>query len=100
MISDAAVLLWGVASLLGTAVLAIAVSRTPGSGTRLVYGLTLGISAAALLVLAGRILEDPVTPSTAVDWSSTGLSIPRTLSRFAGHPIAVSQTAIVRYCWG
>ena len=66
MISHTAVLLWGVASLLGTAVLAIAVSRTPGSGTRLVYGLTLGISAAALLVLAGRILEDPVTPSTVV----------------------------------
>ncbi|WP_418001068.1 hydrogenase 4 subunit B [Mesorhizobium erdmanii] len=66
MISDAAVLLWGVASLLGTAVLAIAVNRTPGSGTRLVYGLTLGISVAALLVLAGRVLEDPVTPSTAV----------------------------------
>nr|WP_027053714.1 hydrogenase 4 subunit B [Mesorhizobium erdmanii] len=64
--SDAAVLLWGVASLLGTAVLAIAVNRTPGSGTRLVYGLTLGISVAALLVLAGRVLEDPVTPSTAV----------------------------------
>ncbi|KRB34234.1 oxidoreductase [Mesorhizobium sp. Root695] len=63
---DAAVLLWGVASLLGTAVLAIALSRTLDSGTRLVYGLTLGISAAALLVLVSRILEDPITPSTAV----------------------------------
>lgn len=65
MISGAAVLLWGVAALLGTAVLAIAESRRSGSGTRLIYSLTLGISAALLLVLAGRIADDPVTPSTA-----------------------------------
>ncbi|TPM99974.1 hydrogenase 4 subunit B [Mesorhizobium sp. B2-1-3A] len=63
--SGAAVLLWSVAALLGTAVLAIASSRASGSGTRLVYSLTLGISAAVLLVLASRIADDPVTPSTA-----------------------------------
>jgi len=65
VISGAAVLLWGVAALLGTAVLAIASSRASDSGTRLVYSLTLGISAAVLLVLASRIADDPVTPSTA-----------------------------------
>ncbi|TIT35047.1 MAG: hydrogenase 4 subunit B [Mesorhizobium sp.] len=63
--SGAAVLLWGVAALLGTAVLAVASSRRSGSGTGLIYGLTLGISAAMLLVLASRIADDPVTPSTA-----------------------------------
>ncbi|RUX10521.1 hydrogenase 4 subunit B [Mesorhizobium sp. M8A.F.Ca.ET.059.01.1.1] len=63
--SSAAVLLWGVAALLGTAVLAVSESRRSGSGTRLIYGLTLGISAAVLLVLASRIANDPVTPSTA-----------------------------------
>jgi hydrogenase-4 component B len=66
VISGAAVLLWGVAALLGTAVLAIAESRRSGSGTRLIYSLTLGISAAVLLVLASRIADNPVTPSTAV----------------------------------
>lgn len=65
MISSAAVLLWGVAALLGTAVLAVSKSRRSGSGTRLIYGLTVGISAAVLLVLASRIANDPVTPSTA-----------------------------------
>lgn len=65
MISSAAVLLWGVAALLGTAVLAVSESRRSGSGTHLIYGLTLGISAAVLLVLASRIANDPVTPSTA-----------------------------------
>ncbi|TIU45884.1 MAG: hydrogenase 4 subunit B [Mesorhizobium sp.] len=63
--SSAAVLLWGVAALLGTAVLAVSKSRRSGSGTRLIYGLTVGISAAVLLVLASRIANDPVTPSTA-----------------------------------
>ncbi|RWC92346.1 MAG: hydrogenase 4 subunit B [Mesorhizobium sp.] len=63
--SSAAVLLWGVAALLGTAVLAVSESRRSGSGARLIYGLTLGISAAVLLVLASRIANDPVTPSTA-----------------------------------
>ncbi|TGQ79422.1 hydrogenase 4 subunit B [Mesorhizobium sp. M8A.F.Ca.ET.207.01.1.1] len=63
--SSAAVLLWGVAALLGTAVLAVSESRRSGSGTHLIYGLTLGISAAVLLVLASRIANDPVTPSTA-----------------------------------
>lgn len=66
MISGAAVLLWGVAALLGTAVLAIAESRRSDSGTRLIYGLTLGISAAVLMVLASRIADNPVTPSTVV----------------------------------
>jgi hydrogenase-4 component B len=65
VISGAAVLLWGVAALLGTAVLAVSESRRSGSGTRLIYSLTLGISAAVLLVLASRIADDPVTPSTA-----------------------------------
>ncbi|MER8906946.1 hydrogenase 4 subunit B [Mesorhizobium sp. M0854] len=64
--SGAAVLLWGVAALLGTAVLAIAESRRSDSGTRLIYGLTLGISAAVLMVLASRIADNPVTPSTVV----------------------------------
>ncbi|MER8957385.1 hydrogenase 4 subunit B [Mesorhizobium sp. M0701] len=64
--SAAAVLLWGVAALLGTAVLAIAESRRSDSGTRLIYGLTLGISAAVLMVLASRIADNPVTPSTVV----------------------------------
>ncbi|MER9065990.1 hydrogenase 4 subunit B [Mesorhizobium sp. M0902] len=65
--SGAAVLLWGVAALLGTAVLAIAESRRSDSGTRrLIYGLTLGISSAVLMVLASRIADNPVTPSTVV----------------------------------
>ncbi|MER8732660.1 hydrogenase 4 subunit B [Mesorhizobium sp. M1227] len=64
--SGAAVLLWGVAALLGTAVLAIAESRRSDSGTRLIYGLTLGISAAVLMVVASRIADNPVTPSTVV----------------------------------
>ncbi|MER8403930.1 hydrogenase 4 subunit B [Mesorhizobium sp. M0185] len=64
--SAAAVLLWGVAALLGTAVLAIAESRRSDSGTRLIYGLTLGISAAVLMVVASRIADNPVTPSTVV----------------------------------
>ncbi|MER9343721.1 hydrogenase 4 subunit B [Mesorhizobium sp. M0601] len=64
--SGAVVLLWGVAALLGTAVLAIAESRRSDSGTRLIYGLTLGISAAVLMVLASRIADNPVTPSTVV----------------------------------
>ena len=66
MISGAAVFLWGVAALLGTAVLAVSESRRAGAATRLIYSLTLTISAAALLVLARRIFEDPITPSTAV----------------------------------
>ncbi|WP_091918136.1 hydrogenase 4 subunit B [Mesorhizobium sp. YR577] len=61
--SGAAVLLWGVAALLGTAVLAIAQSRRAGAGTRLVYSLTLGISAAVILVLANRIIGNPGTVS-------------------------------------
>ena len=65
MISGAAVLLWGVAALLGTAVIATAGSRRSDAGTRLIYSLTLGISAAVLLVLASRIADDSVTPSTA-----------------------------------
>ncbi|WJI42001.1 MULTISPECIES: hydrogenase 4 subunit B [Mesorhizobium] len=63
---EAAVLLWSVAALLGTAVLAVSESRRAGPATRLIYSLTLGISAAVLLVLASRIADDPVTPSTAV----------------------------------
>ncbi len=63
MISGAAVLLWGFAALLGTAVLAIAQSRRAGAGTRLIYSLTLGISAAVVLVLVNRIIGDPITVS-------------------------------------
>lgn len=66
MIPGAAVLLWSVAALLGTAVLAVSESRRAGPATRLIYSLTLGISTAVLLVLASRIADDPVTPSTAV----------------------------------
>ncbi|TJV44217.1 MAG: hydrogenase 4 subunit B [Mesorhizobium sp.] len=66
MIPGAAVLLWSVAALLGTAVLAVSESRRAGPATRLIHSLTLGISAAVLLVLASRIADDPVTPSTAV----------------------------------
>ncbi|MGX8012291.1 hydrogenase 4 subunit B [Mesorhizobium sp. ORM8.1] len=66
MIPGAAVLLWSVAALLGTAVLAVSESRRAGSATRLIYSLTLGISAAVLLVLASRIADDPVALSTAV----------------------------------
>ena len=58
MISGAAVLLWGVAALLGTIVLAIAVSRR-GSATRLVYGATLGISAVLSLFVVSHLAGDP-----------------------------------------
>jgi formate hydrogenlyase subunit 3/multisubunit Na+/H+ antiporter MnhD subunit len=66
VIPGAAVLLWSVAALLGTAVLAVSESRRAGPATRLIYSLTLGISAAVLLVLASRIADDPVALSTAV----------------------------------
>lgn len=65
MISGAALLLWGVAALLGAAALAIAGNRRAGTGTCLIYSLTLCISVAVLLVLASRVVDDPVTPSTA-----------------------------------
>ena len=58
MISGAAVLLWGVAALLGTVVLAIAVSRH-GSATRLIYGATFGISAVLFVFVVSHLAGDP-----------------------------------------
>ena len=54
MISIVALLLWGVAALLGTAILAAAVSRL-GLATRLIYGATLVISAAMLVTVASHL---------------------------------------------
>jgi hydrogenase-4 component B len=59
-----AVVLWGVAALLGTAVLAIAVGRR-GSATRLVYGTTLGVSAVMFVAVLGRLAGDPAGASVA-----------------------------------
>jgi formate hydrogenlyase subunit 3/multisubunit Na+/H+ antiporter MnhD subunit len=58
-----AVLLWGVAALLGTAVLAIAVSRRGGSATGLIYGATLGVSAVLFLAAMSRLAGDPAAAS-------------------------------------
>lgn len=55
--------LWGVAALLGTAILAVAVSRR-GSATRLVYGATLGISAALFVIVTSALAGDPAGVST------------------------------------
>jgi formate hydrogenlyase subunit 3/multisubunit Na+/H+ antiporter MnhD subunit len=54
VISIVALLLWGVAALLGTAILAAAVSRL-GLATRLIYGATLVISAAMLVTAASHL---------------------------------------------
>ncbi|WP_425351690.1 hydrogenase 4 subunit B [Mesorhizobium helmanticense] len=58
MISIVALLLWGVAALLGTAMLAIAVSRRD-SATQLVYGLILGIAALVFLAVSSHLVGDP-----------------------------------------
>ncbi|MFZ2103503.1 MAG: hydrogenase 4 subunit B [Oricola sp.] len=63
--SDVAIVLWGVAALLGASVLSIAVSRRD-SATRLVYAATLGISAALFVVVASRLIADPSQVSTIV----------------------------------
>lgn len=55
--------LWGVAALLGTAIGAVAVSRR-GSATRLVYGATLGISAALLVIVTSALAGDLAGVST------------------------------------
>ena len=46
-----AALLWCIAGLLGTAVLAVAVGRSP-AGSRVVYGLSLALSAAMCAIAA------------------------------------------------
>ncbi|PTE06910.1 hydrogenase 4 subunit B [Mesorhizobium helmanticense] len=56
--SIVALLLWGVAALLGTAMLAIAVSRRD-SATQLVYGLILGIAALVFLAVSSHLVGDP-----------------------------------------
>ncbi|TIU29133.1 MAG: hydrogenase 4 subunit B, partial [Mesorhizobium sp.] len=58
MISTVALLLCGPAALLGTAVLAGAISRR-ASATRLVYGAALAISAGLLVIVAGHLLGNP-----------------------------------------
>ena len=63
MTSIVALLLWGVAAFLGTAVLAVAVSRR-GSATHLVYGATLGISAVMFVIVAAELTGDPAGVST------------------------------------
>ncbi|SJM29519.1 hydrogenase 4 subunit B [Mesorhizobium delmotii] len=63
MTSIVALLLWGVAAFLGTAVLAVAVSRR-GSATHLVYGATLGISAVMFAIAAAELTGDPAGVST------------------------------------
>lgn len=58
MIPNAAVLLWGVAALLGTVLLAISASRR-NAATRLIYGATLGISAILLELVLTHFAADP-----------------------------------------
>lgn len=65
MISDPAILLWGVAALLGASVLSIVVSGR-SSATRLIYGATLGISAVLFVVVASRLLANPSQVSAIV----------------------------------
>jgi hydrogenase-4 component B len=61
--SIVALLLWGVAAFLGTAILAVAVSRR-GSATHLVYSATLGISAVMFAIAAAALTGDPAGVST------------------------------------
>ncbi|WP_292241393.1 hydrogenase 4 subunit B [Mesorhizobium sp.] len=63
MTSIVALLLWGVAAFLGTAILAVAVSRR-GSATHLVYGATLGISAVMFAIATAALTGDPAGVST------------------------------------
>lgn len=62
MNSDVAVILWGIAALLGTSVLAVTISRR-SSATRLIYTATLSISAALFVVVASRLAGQPATVS-------------------------------------
>ncbi|WP_189644451.1 hydrogenase 4 subunit B [Mesorhizobium sp. M9A.F.Ca.ET.002.03.1.2] len=63
MTSIVALLLWGVAAFLGTAILAVAVSRR-GSATHLVYGATLGVSAVMFAIAAAGLTGNPAGVST------------------------------------
>jgi hydrogenase-4 component B len=65
VIPGAAVLLWGVAALLGTSVLAIAVNRR-GWPTRLTYGATLSISAIVFMAVVSRLVGDPAAESVTI----------------------------------
>ncbi|MCF8467262.1 MAG: hydrogenase 4 subunit B [Sneathiella sp.] len=65
MISDLAILLWGVAALLGVSVLSIAISRRD-LATRLVYAATLGISAALFVIVTSRLITAPLQVSAIV----------------------------------
>ncbi len=62
MISGVAILLWGVATLLGTAVIAVAVSWR-GAATPLIYHSTLGISTVMFLAVVSRLAADPASIS-------------------------------------
>ncbi|UVC14817.1 hydrogenase 4 subunit B [Mesorhizobium onobrychidis] len=63
MTSIVALLLWGVAAFLGTAIVAVAISRR-GSATYLVYGVTLAISAVMFAIAAAGLTGDPAGVST------------------------------------
>jgi hydrogenase-4 component B len=58
VISIIALLLWGVAALLGTAALAVAAVRK-GPATRLIYGSTLGVSAVVFVIVTSHLTGDP-----------------------------------------
>ncbi|MEP9389818.1 hydrogenase 4 subunit B [Mesorhizobium sp. KR9-304] len=60
--SAAALLLGGVAALLGTAALAVVVARN-GAATRLIYGSTLGVSAVVFAIVASHLTSDPAGAS-------------------------------------
>jgi hydrogenase-4 component B len=62
VIPGVAVPLWGVAALLGTTVVAIAVGRRRAA-TPLIYRSTLGISAVMLLAVVSRLAGDPAAAS-------------------------------------
>ena len=62
MISAVALLLGGVAALLGTAALAVVVARN-GAATRLIYGSTLGVSAVVFAIVASHLTGDPAGAS-------------------------------------
>lgn len=92
MISDLAVTLWGIAALLGASVLAIAVSRR-GSATRLIYGATLGISAALFVVVASRLIANPSQVSTIV----LPLGLPWIGAHFRLDPLSTFFLVVVNF---
>ncbi|WP_430709360.1 hydrogenase 4 subunit B [Mesorhizobium captivum] len=77
MISTVALLLFGPAALLATAILAGAVSRR-ASATRFVYGAALAISAALLVIVAGHLAGNPGEVSAI----TLPLGLPWTGARF------------------